>query len=76
MSPSPDCWSGRPTPPALNRYAEMAGRLDKYYRTARYLDSQAAGASYEQCTEEQAKEAVGEGENRILEIRNIIRLAR
>ena len=62
--------------PRLNRYAEMAGRLDRYYRTARYLDSQAAGAAYEEYTEEQAKEAVGEGENLILEIRNIIRLAR
>ena len=62
--------------PGLNRYQEMAGRLDRYYLTARYLNSKPGGVPYEDFTEEQAKKAIGEAENLILEVRNIIRLAR
>ena len=62
--------------PGLNRYQEMAGRLDRYYSVSRYLGVLPGGAPYEEVSEAQAKEAVGEGENLILEVRNIIRLAR
>ena len=62
--------------PRLNRYQEMASRLDKHYFMARYLDSKPGSASDQPAGEVQAKEIVGEGENLILEVRNIIRLAR
>ena len=62
--------------PALNRYRDMAVRLDQYYLSSRYLNSLPGSGPYEAITEAQAKEVVGEGENLILEIRNIIRLAR
>ena len=62
--------------PGLSRYQDMARRLDEYYQISRYLGAQGVGASYELVDEAQAKEAVGQGDNLILEIRNIIRLAR
>ena len=62
--------------PGLSRYQDMARLLDQYYLISRYLDAQPGGAPSELIDEAQAKEAVGQGENLILEIRNIIRLAR
>ena len=62
--------------PSLNRYHDLAGKLDRYYLMARYLNSKPGIAPYEELAEEQAREAVGEAENLILEVRNIIRLAR
>ena len=61
--------------PSLNRYQDMAAGLDRYYPTARYLGV-LPGQGQETIGEGQAKEAVAEGENLILEVRNIIRLAR
>ena len=54
----------------------MASRVDQYYLISRYLEAQPGIASDQLIDEAQAKEAVGQGENLILEIRNIIRLAR
>ena len=62
--------------PGLNRYQEMASRLDEYYFMARYLEPKPGSASDQSVGEVQAKETVGEGDNLILEVRNIIRLAR
>ena len=62
--------------PGLSRYQDMAVQLDKYYLISRYLSAEPGSPSYEPIDEAQAKEAVGQGENLILEIRNIIRLAR
>ena len=62
--------------PSLNRYQDMASRLDQYYMISRYLDALPGSAADEVFNEAQAKEAVGEGDNLILEIRNIIRLRR
>ena len=62
--------------PGLSRYQDMASRLDQYYLISRYLEAQPGIASDQLIDEAQAKEAVGQGENLILEIRNIIRLAR
>ena len=61
---------------SLSRYQDTASRLDQYYLNSRYLGVQTGGAPYELIDEAQAKEAVGQSENLILEIRNIIRLAR
>ena len=62
--------------PRLARYQDMAIQLDQYYLISRYLGAEPGSASNELIDEAQAKEAVGQGENLILEIRNIIRLAR
>ena len=62
--------------PGLNRYQDMADMLDKYYLASRYLGSLPGSDEPELFDEARAREAVGEGENLILEIRNIIRLAR
>ena len=62
--------------PSLNRYRDMAGRLDRYYSSSRYLNPLQGSGPSEAFNEHQAKEAVGEVENLILEVRNIIRLAR
>ena len=62
--------------PGLSRYQDMAFLLDKYYLISRYLDAEPGSTSYEAIDEAQAKEAIGQGENLILEIRNIIRFAR
>ena len=62
--------------PGLNRYQEMAGRLDRYHLVSRYLGVLPGSAPYEEISVAQAQEAVGEGENLVLEVRNIIRLAR
>ena len=62
--------------PRLNRYQELAGRLDQYYLTSRYLNTLPGSSPQEVLDEARAKEAVGEGDNLILEIRNIIRIGR
>jgi HEPN domain-containing protein len=66
--------------PGLGRYQDMSARLDRYYSAARYLSAASGGAPSETpgevLGEAQAKEVVAEGENLILEIRNIIRTAR
>ncbi len=62
--------------PGLNRYQDMASTLDRHYAACRYLEGPGGNTPFELIGEEQAKEAVKDGENLILEIRNIIRLRR
>ena len=62
--------------PGLMRYQDMAARLDRYYVTSRYLDTLPGGAPDSTLDEVQATEVIGEGDNLILEVRNIIRLGR
>lgn len=62
--------------PQLNKFQDMASKLDEYYPVSRYLAAQPGVASYELIDEAQAKEAVAQGENLVLEVRNILRLAR
>ena len=64
------------THPGLSRYQDLASQLDQHYLICRYLGVQPGGPSYELIDEAQAKETVGQGANLVLEIRNIIRLAR
>ena len=62
--------------PRLSRYHDMAEQLDQYYLAFRNPDSQPGSASYETIDESQAKEAIDQGQNLILEVRNLIRLGR
>lgn len=62
--------------PRLSRYQDMADQLDQYFQTFRNADSQPGSDSYEIIDEPQANEAITQGENLILEVRNIIRLGR
>ena len=62
--------------PRLSRYQEMAGQLDKYLLVFRDPDARSGSVSYETIDESQAKEAIDQGDNLILEVRNIIRLGR
>ena len=62
--------------PGLDRYRDMAGRLEPYHSVSRYLGVPPGSVPYEEIGEAQAQEAVGQGENLVLEVRNIIRLAR
>ena len=62
--------------PGLSRYQDMASKLDQYYLISRYLGVEPGGASSELVDEAQAKEAMGQGENLILEIRNLLRFGR
>ncbi len=62
--------------PGLNRYQEMASRFDLYHSVSRYLGVLPGSVPYEEISGGQAQEAVGDGENLVLEVRNIIRLAR
>lgn len=60
----------------LNRYETMVSRLDQWYQAARYLGRPSGDSPYQTFSEADAVDAVGEGENLMLEVRNIIRLAR
>ena len=62
--------------PGLNRYQDMAARLDQYYQASRFLVALPGAAPSNDFNEERAKEVIGEGENLILEVRNLIRFAR
>jgi HEPN domain-containing protein len=62
--------------PGLNRYQEIASRFDRYHSVSRYLGVLPGSVPYEEISGGQAQEAVGDGENLVLEVRNIIRLAR
>lgn len=62
--------------PGLAKYRDIASQLDQYYLISRYLADQPDPNSYELIDQAQAKDAVSQGENLILEVRNILRLAR
>ena len=62
--------------PGLNRYEDIAGRIDQYYLACRFLGTLPGSDPVEVIDEPRAKEAVSEGENLLLEVRNIIRLGR
>ena len=62
--------------PGLNRFQDLAVRLDQCYMVARYINALPGDGPDAAATEDSAKEAVSEGESLILEVRNILRFAR